>query len=202
MVPENSPLERAYAAIRAVQQRFKTIVSALRGANIPFAVIGNQATSLWIATVDELATRTARDTELLLDREDCERACCAAKSVGLSVLQDSAKLRLGVEGDPQRRNLVTVFWATEKAFETDVIVAPRVNEAIVLNCGRPVLPLEMHIAAQLSWYRLDDRVDILDMMRVDLISEDLPQVLPHPLDARLRQIFEQYRRDYESWRWH
>lgn len=192
-----TPSQRANAAVTAVERRFNQITSALRGKGIPFAVIGNQATSLWIATVDDGAVRSARDTEILVERSYLEAAAKCAVSIGL-IPDKQRTVPTFVDSErPQSRNVIRYFFANEKASEEDALPAPGLTSLQFLATQR-VLPLDLHITWQLTRYRMDDRVDIIDMMGVNLVRQSLAERLPDALRQRLNEMFDAFKKEREG----
>src|SRR5690606_29368789 len=49
---------------------------------VPYAVVGGNAVAAWVATVDEAAVRNTRDVDILIRREDLDRARAALEGAG------------------------------------------------------------------------------------------------------------------------
>jgi len=75
-------LERMISAVEKVRQRLLRAAAALRGADIPYAVMGDSAVALWVSRVDEAAVRNTRDVDVLLRRQDFDAARAALESAG------------------------------------------------------------------------------------------------------------------------
>ena len=98
--------ERMIAAVDAVRERACRVAAALDRAGIPHAVVGGNAVAAWVARVDVEAVRNTKDVDLLVRREDFERAIEAAQAVGF-VHQNVAGVDLfldGPEGSVRRRD--------------------------------------------------------------------------------------------------
>ena len=61
-----------------VHKTLRKIVKRLSDLGIPYALVGGQATALWVATKDPAAVRTTKDVDILLRREDLPKARAAA----------------------------------------------------------------------------------------------------------------------------
>ena len=196
-----TPSQRANAALVAVERRFEQIMTALTRANVPFAIVGNQATSLWIATIDEGATRNARDTEVLVNDSDFETASQCAIAIGLVPLSNVSIPCFVDKERPSSRNVVRLFVANRKVVNDDALPAPELTDIERLGKEIPVLPLELHITWQLVRFRLDDRVDLIDMMGVGLVRTSLCDELPPLLAARLCEMFDAFAKEREGFRY-
>ena len=78
-LPMSDPVFRAIAMVR---HRLIRIVQLLQDGGVPFAICGGWAVAGWVAEVDEDATRTTKDVDVLLRREDLERANAAVAKGG------------------------------------------------------------------------------------------------------------------------
>ncbi len=67
-------LERMARAVNEVQQRLHRAAKALEAGGVPYAVIGGNAIAAWVAKIDAGAVRTTRDVDILIRKEDLERA--------------------------------------------------------------------------------------------------------------------------------
>ena len=72
--PPPDAWERYLMALDDVTHRLRQITAALRGAGVPYALVGGQAVALWVATRDPAAVRTTKDVDILLRRADVTRA--------------------------------------------------------------------------------------------------------------------------------
>src|SRR5262245_64772771 len=69
-------------AVEKVQLRLHQAVQALESHNVPYAVIGGNCVAAWVAKIDAGAVRTTRDVDILIRREDLERAKTAMNAAG------------------------------------------------------------------------------------------------------------------------
>ena len=74
--------DRMIAAVEAVRERARRAAAALSGAGIEYVVIGGNAVAAWVARVDVEAVRNTKDVDVLLKRQDFDRAIEALAAVG------------------------------------------------------------------------------------------------------------------------
>jgi hypothetical protein len=67
-------LDRLERAVEKVRERLLRSTAALEAAGVPYAVIGGNAVMAWVEQVDEAAVRFTQDVDLVLRRDDLERA--------------------------------------------------------------------------------------------------------------------------------
>ena len=75
-------LDRMEKAPQLVRQRLVKAASTLESAGLKYAIIGDNAVALWVASVDEDAVRNTRDVDLLISREQWAKVCEAMKAEG------------------------------------------------------------------------------------------------------------------------
>src|SRR5262245_61274325 len=74
--------ERIIRAVEKVRVRLDRAVQALEKAGVPYAIAGGNAVAAWVSRVDEAAVRNTQDVDILLRREDLDRAKQALAAVG------------------------------------------------------------------------------------------------------------------------
>src|SRR5579872_249129 len=74
--------ERMIRAVEKVRERLLRATAALDAAGVPYAVVGGNAVAAWVSRVDESAVRNTQDVDILLRREDLERAKSALAAAG------------------------------------------------------------------------------------------------------------------------
>jgi hypothetical protein len=188
MTDHLTPSQRAALGIAELQQRFQEITTALTHANIPFAVVGSQATALWIATTDPGATRNPRDTEILIRRENFDSARGCAESLGLMRRRTDSVPYFVDHEYPQSRNVVRYYFANEM-LAGDPLPAPSLESLVRLGEAIPVLRLVQHVSWLLTRFRLDDRVDLIDLMRVGPLERWHETALPLQLLNRFNDTW-------------
>jgi hypothetical protein len=181
--------ERIERALEKVKDRLCRATQVLDGAGIPYAVVGGNATQLWVAQVDETAVRNTRDVDLLLRRADLQRAVDAMSRVGF-VFRHAAGVSMFLDG-PQAtpRDAVQVVFAGEKIRSEYVLPAPDVSECIYIKDTR-TLSLEALVRMKLTSFRDKDRVHLRDMLDVGLVDESWLARFPEALQSRLHELID------------
>lgn len=181
--------ERAMNAAEAVRQRMLKAVAALEQAGVPYAVIGGNAVAAWVGSVDPGAVRSTKDVDLLLRRDDLERAKVALTAAGF-IYAESWDVHMFLDG-PQARpsESVHLIFAGEKVKPDDLAAAPDVADAATVDALR-VVSLEAIVRMKLTSFRDKDRTHVRDMIGVGLIDATWPARLPAELGGRLQQILD------------
>jgi hypothetical protein len=186
---QNFSWERMIAAVDAVRERACRVAAALDRAGIPHAVVGGNAVAAWVARVDVEAVRNTKDVDLLVRREDFERAVEAAQAVGF-VHQNVAGVDLFLDGpEGSVRSAIHVVFAREKVRPDYLLPAPDVTESEV-GPEFTVVALDALVRMKLTSFRLKDKVHLLDLLGVGLIDEKWCDRHPPELGARLRELIE------------
>jgi len=181
--------ERMIRAVEKVRARLDRAVAALEGAAIPYAVAGGNAVAAWVSRIDEAAVRNTQDVDILLRREDLERAKTALESAGF-ILRHVKSVDMFLDGpDAKARDAIHVIFAGEKVEPGYIASAPDVTEA---DHDGPfqIVDLEPLVRMKLTSYRLKDRVHLLDMIGVGLIDESWPARFPAELAERLQSLLD------------
>lgn len=181
--------ERMIHAVEKVRARLDRAVAALEGAGIPYAVAGGNAVAAWVSRIDEAAVRNTQDVDILLRRDDLERAKTALESAGF-VFRHVKSVDMFLDGpDAKARDAIHVIFAGEKVEPGYIASAPDVMEA---DHDGPfqILELEPLVRMKLTSYRLKDRVHLLDMIGVGLIDDTWPARFPAELAERLQTLLD------------
>jgi Uncharacterised nucleotidyltransferase len=181
--------ERMIRAVELVRERLIRATAALERAGVPYAVAGGNAVAAWVSRVDRAAVRNTQDVDILLRREDFDRASAALTSAGFVHAQI-----LGVEvfldgPDAKARDAVHVLFADEKVRPDYAAPAPSVSES-EKDREFQVVALESLVRMKLTSYRFKDRTHLLDMIDVGLIDRSWPARFFPPLDARLQELLD------------
>jgi hypothetical protein len=181
--------ERMVTAVEKVRDRLRRTVEALEGAGIPYAIIGGNAVAAWVAEVDEAAVRNTQDVDILLRREDMERAKLAMAAAGF-IYRHVRFIDMFLDGPGSKaRDAVHVIIANEKVRETDLVPAPDVDEAEATPTAK-VLGLESLVRMKLTSFRDKDRTHLRDFIELGLVDVTWPSRLPPELAERLQQILD------------
>ena len=185
-------LDRMVLSVERVRERMLRASRALGAAGVPYAVAGGNAVAAWVATVDASAVRNTQDVDILLRRDDLEKAARALEAAGF-VRRHVAGMDVFLDGpDARARDAVHVVLAGEKVRPEHAAAAPGVEEA-----QRPagaggvcVVALEALVRMKLTSFRRKDQVHLLDMLQVGLVDESWVQRMGPLLGGRLRELID------------
>lgn len=182
-------LDRMIRAVEKVRERLMRAVAALEAAKVPYAVAGGNAVAAWVATVDESATRTTRDVDVLLRRSDFDAAKTALEGAGF-VHRRAAGVDLFLDGPEARaREAVRLIFAGEFVREGEPVPNPDVEQAEQGEHFR-VLSLEALVRIKLTAFRDKDRTHLRDLIDIGLVDRSWLKRLPAPLADRLRALLD------------
>ena len=182
-------LDRLERAVEKVRDRLLRSTAALEAAGVPYAVIGGNAVMAWVEQADESAVRFTQDVDLVLRREDLDRAGEALAKVGF-IRRRVAGIEMFLDGpDAKARDAVHVIFSGEKVRPEYLAAVPDVAESVSFTSYR-VLALEAVVRMKLTSYRRKDQVHLLDMLDVGLIDAAWPARYPAELAARLQHLID------------
>jgi hypothetical protein len=182
-------LDRMERAVEKVRDRLLRSTAALEAAGVPYAVIGGNAVMAWVEQADEAAVRFTQDVDLVLRRDDLERAKTALEKAGF-VHRRSAGIEMFLDGPGAKaRDAVHVIFSGEKVRPEYVAPVPDVAESVSFKSFR-VLSLEAVVRMKLTSNRRKDQVHLLDMLGVGLIDATWPARYPPELAARLQHLID------------
>jgi hypothetical protein len=182
-------LDRMVRAVEKVRERLLRCTAALDAAGIPYAVIGGNAVGAWVATIDEAAVRNTQDVDILLRRDDLDRAKVALERAGF-IYRHAAGIDMFQDGPGSKfREAVHVLFENEKVRPEYNVPTPEVSESTRLQSFR-LLTLDALVRMKLTSFRLKDRVHILDLIGVGLIDSSWPARLPTELATRLQELLD------------
>lgn len=182
-------LDRLERAVEKVRDRLLRSTAALEAAGVPYAVIGGNAVMAWVEQADESAVRFTQDVDLVLRREDLDRAGEALAKAGF-IRRRVAGIEMFLDGpDAKARDAVHVIFSGEKVRPEYLAAVPDVAESVSFTSYR-VLALEAVVRMKLTSYRRKDQVHLLDMLDVGLIDATWPARYPAELAARLQHLID------------
>lgn len=191
LVREQGPyvFDRMYSAVEKVWERLERACKALEDASVPYAVVGGNAVAAWVATKDEGAVRNTQDVDLLLRREDFDRAVAAlasvdfhhAKTFDIDVFLD------GITGNTSQG--LHVIWANETIKVGDSTKAPSTDQHQPID-GKRIVDLVQLVQMKLLEYRRKDQVHLLDMIGVGLIDQTWPSRFEPEFASRLQTLLD------------
>ncbi|HXE53395.1 MAG TPA: hypothetical protein VN541_10285 [Tepidisphaeraceae bacterium] len=189
MVLRPFSFDRVVSAAEKVRQRLARAAATLQAAGVPFAVAGDHAVAYWVARVDEAAVRNMQDVEVLIRRDDLERAKRAMEAAGF-VYRRAAGLDVFLDGpEAKARDAVHIIFANEKVRPHEAIPNPDVTESEPHTHFR-VLALEALVRIKLTSFRDKDRVHLRDLIGVGLIDATWPARFPPDLAVRLQSLLD------------
>jgi len=178
-----------------VRQRLERAAAALERLGVDYAVVGGNAVAAWVSRVDASEVRNTRYADILLRREDAERACKALEAAGfihrrVSSLGTAGAMDVFLDGPEAKvRDAVHVLWAGEKPVPGAIENTPELRDT-ESGEGFSLIPLEDLVRMKLISFRDKDRMHLRDLLSVGLIDEGWPQRFPDPLAIRLRAILD------------
>jgi hypothetical protein len=182
-------LDRMARAVEKVRDRLLRSTAALESAGVPYAVIGGNAVMAWVEQADESAVRFTQDVDLVLRREDLDRAREALGRAGF-VHRRSAGIDMFLDGPGAKaRDAVHVIFSGEKVRPEYVAAVPDVAESVSFKSYR-VLALEAVVRMKLTSYRDKDKMHVRDMIGVGLVDATWPARYPPELAARLQHLLD------------
>lgn len=187
--------ERMSNAVEKVRQRLLRAAAALEKAGVPYAVVGGNAVAAWVSRVDEAAVRNTRDVDILLRREDLERATEAMRAAGFihrhaAALGKAAGLDMFLDGpEAKARDAVHVVMAGEKVNPDSPLAAPDVSESEATATFR-LITLEALVRMKLTSFRDKDRTHLRDLIEVGLVDRSWLPRIPELLRPRLQELLD------------
>lgn len=181
--------ERMVTAVEKVRDRLRRAAQALERAGIAYAVAGGNAVAAWVGEVDEAAVRNTQDVDILLRRDDLERAKEALAAAGF-VYRHSSGIDMFLDGEGAKaRDAVHIIFAGEKVRKEYSLPAPDVA-ASKATATFQVLDLDGLIHMKLTSFRDKDRTHLRDLIAVKLLDASWVARLPAELGIRLQELLD------------
>jgi hypothetical protein len=181
----------ARAVDQHVEQLFdvlRRLHSALTNAGIPYRLVGGLGVYFQVSARNPLAARLTQDVDIAVDRKDLQRIAAAVKdsgfryrhAAGVDLLVDATK--------PKARSAVHFVFVREKVRPIYVEPVPDFSKPTVTEEGILLAPVSDLVRMKLTSLRLKDKVHLLDMDSVGLITPRIEAALPDELRERLHQL--------------
>jgi len=186
-----SPLawERMVTAVEKVRDRLRRAAQVLEKAGIAYAVVGGNAIAAWVGEIDEAAVRNTQDVDVMLRREDFERAKAAFAQAGF-VHKFSSGIQMFLDGPGAKaRDAVHILFAGEKVRKEDLLAAPDVGVPKSTPTCK-VLNLQGLVQMKLTSYRRKDQVHLLDLIEIGLLDQTWVDRFPDLLGQRLQELLD------------
>ena len=171
-----------------VHERMEKASAALNAAGVPFVVVGGNAVGVWVASHDEGGMRNTKDVDILLARQDLDRAADAMTAAAFDLGEADGVTFFLDRADPVLSRGVHVLFTEERVKGRGPAVAPPVKVGIVSKTGVPAIDLCELLVLKLNAWRDIDRVHIRDLIKVGLINDEIAQQIPSELRPRLEEI--------------
>lgn len=187
--------QRMAEGIENVRNRLDRAAAALGRVGVRYAVVGGNAVAAWVSRVDAAAVRNTRDVDILLRREDMDRARAALEAAGfvhrrVAALGKAASMDVFLDGpDAKVRDAVHILWAGEKAVPGAIEPTPELGFTEPGD-GFELIPLEDLVRMKLTSFRDKDRMHLRDLASVGLVDESWPGRFSDILGERLRLILD------------
>lgn len=187
--------QRMAKGIDEVRQRLERAVMALARVGVRYAVSGESAVAGWISRVDESAVRNTREVDILLRREDAEKAREALEAASfvhrrIASLGKAGAMDVFLDGPEAKvRDAVHVLWAGEKPVPDAIENTPELNET-EQGEGFELVPLQDLVRMKLISFRDKDRMHLRDLLSVGLIDESWLLRFPDEIASRLQLILD------------
>lgn len=179
--------QRIERAVEVVRDRLRRVTRALNAANIPYAVVGDNAVQHWVSQVDESVVRATRDVDIILNEVDLERAIPVLAVEGF-IYRRSARVTMFLDGpEAKARDAVHVIFAGKKVREEYPEPVPEIDQYELIEDAR-TLPFERLVTMKLTSFRRKDQVHIMDMISIGLIDESWLARLSPVLSCRLQEL--------------
>jgi hypothetical protein len=174
---------RAYD--RHVEQLFELIRrlhAALTKAEVNYRIVGGMAVFFQVSERDPDAARVTRDVDVAIDRNDIQRIARVAADFGFRY-QHSAGIDMLVDAkEPKAHSAVHLLYIES---------VPGFSEPTITAEGILLAPVPDLVRMKLTSFRLKDKVHLLDMDSVGLITPGIEATLSNPLRNRLQQLREE-----------
>jgi hypothetical protein len=184
----------AKAVDQHVEQLFEVVRrfhAALTKAGIPYRVVGGLGVFLQVSARDPLAARLTRDVDVAVDRNDLRRIADAVRDFGFRYRHVAGVDLLVDATKPKAHSAVHFVFVREKVRPDYVEPVPDFSKPTTTEEGILVASILDLVRMKLTSFRLRDKVHLIDLDSVGLISAKIETGLSDKLRQRLRQVREE-----------
>ncbi len=181
----------ARAVDKHVEQLFdvlRRLHSALTCADIPYRVVGGLGVFLQVNAKDPMAARLTRDVDVAIDRKHLKRIAQAVKDFGFQYRHAGGGDLLEDATQPKAHSAVHFVFVREKVRPDYVEPVPDFSKPTVTEEGILLAPVADLVRMKLTSLRLKDKVHLIDMDSVGLITPKIEAALPETLRERLKAV--------------
>jgi predicted nucleotidyltransferase len=166
------------------------IVTILRDAKVPFAVVGGVAVNAYVLAVRRSRSFVTRDIDLLVDRSDLEDIIAVAQTAGYTGRGTAGGFML-IRPEQDPAEAVHLLFAGERPRSTHPIPNPPIHaeekDLPEFGISVPVASLRDLIQMKLNSFRPKDETHLETLDRCGLITSEIESSLPPVLADRLAQ---------------
>ena len=181
----------ATAYDKHVEQLFevmKRVHAALTNAGIDYRIVGGMGVFFQVSERDPIAGRLTKDVDIAIKRDDLERIAAAVEAHGFKYRHAAGVDMLVDATQPKLRSAVHFVFIREKVRPEYLEPVPDFSNPTVTQEGLLLASVPDLLRMKLTSLRLKDKVHIIDMDGVGLITPEIENALPEPLRQRLQQV--------------
>lgn len=168
------------------------IATTLRDAGASFEIVDGVAVNAHILPLHRSRSFVTRDIDVLIDRNDLERAARAAEPLGYRAKKMMGGYTL-IRPEQELAEAVHLLFAGEKSKSTQPLPHPslRPERRDFLGIAVPLTPLRDLLQMKLTSFRPKDLVHLEILDEAGLITAALEEYLPTVLRERLSEVRKQ-----------
>ncbi len=177
-----------------VQQLFELLQrlhAVLTEAGVQYRVVGGLAVFLQVSERDPNLARLTRDVDIAVDRSDLARITQIAGRFGFRYRHVAGVDMLLDIQQPKARSAVHLIFIREKIRPDYLEPVPEFSRPTVTAEGVLLASVSDLVRMKLTSFRLKDKVHLIDLDSVGLITPEVEQSLTGPLRLRLKQVREE-----------
>lgn len=178
--------------IRAVEAHEKYLrnlladwCSALAAANVDYRIVGGIASFVHVGARDPMAARLTPNVDLAISRLDVSHASAALLERGLECICAEG---MAVLSSTSKTTVGHLLFVGEKVRSHYLFPVPEFSSPAFTQEGFLLIPVADLVLMKLTSLRLVDKMHIIDIDSVGLITPDIENALPEVLRQRLDQV--------------
>jgi hypothetical protein len=169
------------------------VCRALYSAGISYRIIGGLAVFFHVRAKDPIAARLTKDVDLAIDRRDLEQISRIVRPLGLEYRHVAGVDMLVDASQPSARSAIHLVFVREKVRPDYLEPVPDFTSPADTEEGILISSVPDLLRMKLTSLRLKDKVHIIDMDTVGLITPEIEAALPDALRRRLQQVRDEER---------
>jgi hypothetical protein len=171
----------------------KRVCGALSEAEIDFRMVGGLAVFFHVDALDPMAARLTPGVDFAIERAELPRLAQAVRPLGLEPgYVKGLDVLTGAVSD-RLRTVGHLVFVREKVRPEYLEPVPDFSPPTVTRQGFLLAPVIDLVRMQLTSCRLIDKVYLIDMDSVGLITPEIENALPEVLRVRLQRVREEER---------